>query len=120
MPKRELLHKPGIPAPVPVRAGVLATAIAIWLVALASGALGLEIEDFSELWRWRKYDREKDYPGGSPTALGHDRDDMIYVGTQTGLLRYNGYHWATISFANYPVSEHYVPRARVVDTVGSR
>ncbi len=64
---------------------------------VAAATPPLEVDDLAQAWRWRTYDRDGRLPAGPVSALGHDRDDMIYVGTDEGLFRYNGYHWTKLA-----------------------
>src|SRR5258706_8775529 len=78
----------------PVR--LLAAAL---LLAWPAGRGALEPDDLAERWRWRVFDREEGLPSGSISAIGHDRDDFIYAGTDRGLLRYNGFTWTRLENA---------------------
>ena len=69
---------------------------ALIVVAGACPVQALEPEDLAERWRWRLFGREEGLPSGSITAIGLDRDDFLYAGTDRAVYRYNGFTWSVL------------------------
>ncbi len=86
-----------------------------FLVAWPVVGEALQPEQLAENWRWRRFDREEGLQG-SIFAIGRDRDDFIYAGTNRGLLRYNGFVWTPLQ-SNEPFDAG--PIVKIVESGGN-
>ncbi len=54
------------------------------------------IETFAESWRWRLFDRREGLASSSVSALHQDRQEYIYVATESGVSRYDFWEWSVL------------------------
>lgn len=68
---------------------------ALWLLTCAPVVGGAQRWDAMTSWQFSRYTVDMGLANSALTALAQDRDGFIWIGSQSGLMRFDGYHFRT-------------------------